>query len=362
MLTVRRTMATLLHHYEGALVGALVGDCLGAPFEFSLGKDHDKAMNRITKFFKKVDEGKKKGKCEYTDDTAMLRSVANSLVEHKMLDARDLSKRFTEEFFREPGRGYGGSVSAIFKQLRDTEFSDPFGPAARHFDGMGSYGNGGAMRIAPAALFGLHFNEIDFNGLVRDITRVTHSHKDAINGAILECAAVQIALRSNLSDKPFTADQMVTELLDRMQRLEDTESSDERPYCAKLVKMQEILQQPSPPDVHAIVNEFGNDVSALHSVPSAVFSFLLNVDRASEGSEEAFNPFERTIIYAISLGGDTDTIASMAGAIAGAYYGINSIPKAWQEACEKLDEAKEQASRLYQAAEENRTKATSANL
>jgi len=62
------------------------------------------------------------------------------------------------------------------------------------------------------------------------------------------------------------------------------------------------------------------------------------------------------------LGGDTDTIASMAGAIAGAYHGINSIPKEWQEACEKMDEAKEQASQLYHLAEENKKMATAANL
>lgn len=56
--------------------------------------------------------------------------------------------------------------------------------------------------------------------LVTDITRVTHSNKRAVNGAILECSAVQIALRSRLSDTPLYVDQMVTELLDRMQRLE----------------------------------------------------------------------------------------------------------------------------------------------
>jgi len=50
-------MANLLDYYEGALVGALVGDCLGAPFEFSLGNDYEKKMNKILKFFRKVDEG-----------------------------------------------------------------------------------------------------------------------------------------------------------------------------------------------------------------------------------------------------------------------------------------------------------------
>lgn len=64
-------MANLLHHYEGALVGALVGDCLGAPFEFSLDDEHEMEMNKILKFFGAVDKGKKKGNCAYTDDTAI---------------------------------------------------------------------------------------------------------------------------------------------------------------------------------------------------------------------------------------------------------------------------------------------------
>lgn len=41
------------------------------------------------------------------------------------------------------------------------------------------------------------------------------------------------------------------------------------------------------------------------------------------------NPLVRTLAYAVSLGGDTDTIATMAGAIAGAYYGDTCIPKSW---------------------------------
>lgn len=51
-------------------------------------------------------------------------------------------------------------------------------------------------------------------------------------------------------------------------------------------------------------------------------------------------------MYAISLGGDSDTVASMAGAIAGACYGLESIPKSWQKCCEGVDEAMELAEKL----------------
>ena len=56
-------------------------------------------------------------------------------------------------------------------------------------------------------------------------------------------------------------------------------------------------------------------------------------------------------MYAISLGGDTDTIASMAAAIAGSYYGVESIPKYWLRHCEGVDQAMEQATLLAKIVE-----------
>ena len=53
------------------------------------------------------------------------------------------------------------------------------------------------------------------------------------------------------------------------------------------------------------------------------------------------------MLYAISLGGDTDTIATMAAAIAGALYGVEQIPEAWQYYCEGVADAEIMAERLY---------------
>ena len=60
--------------------------------------------------------------------------------------------------------------------------------------------------------------------------------------------------------------------------------------------------------------------------------------------------FERTIIFAVTLGGDTDTIATMAGAMAGAYYGIDAIPAHWREQCEGVEEADAAAVKLHRLA------------
>lgn len=56
---------------------------------------------------------------------------------------------------------------------------------------------------------------------------------------------------------------------------------------------------------------------------------------------------ERTIAYSLALGGDTDTIACMAGAIAGAHYGIETIPLSWIRCCEGVEDADQYAERLY---------------
>ena len=99
------------------------------------------------------------------------------------------SFRFVEEYFgdptrREVGLGYGGHVK-VFHKLRAQNFEDPFGPAKEQFDGLGSYGNGGAMRVAPLALF-CHSDYKELINLVRQSAEITHTHKQGYNGTILQ--------------------------------------------------------------------------------------------------------------------------------------------------------------------------------
>ena len=63
------------------------------------------------------------------------------------------TSRFTDEYHKEPDRGYGFNVVTVFEGLRNPKLKDVYEPARVQFEGSGSYGNGGAMRIAPASLF-----------------------------------------------------------------------------------------------------------------------------------------------------------------------------------------------------------------
>lgn len=80
---------------------------------------------------------------------------------------------------------------------------------------------------------------------------------------------------------------------------------------------------------------FGNDVTALGSVPTALLAFLVNRDDPAA-----------TIRYAIRAGGDTDTIAAMAGALAGARHGASALPHAWIQRLEIAERIRAVALRL----------------
>lgn len=367
----------LLSKFKGALVGAVLGDCIGSEFEGLWAKSIgvEKVLKSIGKLESEYDpatDGREADKQDmllrdYTDDTAMARSVAQSLIENKGFDAKHMAKMFTEEYFKDPYRGYGGSIMAVFSKLKDAEFADPYKPAAEQFDGEGSYGNGGAMRIVPAPLFAYRQNDVQhLTELVEQITKITHSHPSAINGAIFQSFAVDLALRGSkevdtgafcdeLQKRIMEREKKVTEKI-KKRKLEEDEAEEDNhskeatpfdlPYASITDDIRKYALQEDLPSTEEITGNLGTDISAYRSVPTAVYSFL----RASKHIDklEDRNSFEKTIIYAITLGGDTDTIATMAGAIAGAWYGIEAIPKSWQAGCESVEDALKFAEQLYE--------------
>jgi poly(ADP-ribose) glycohydrolase ARH3 len=74
--------------------------------------------------------------------------------------------------------------------------------------------------------------------------------------------------------------------------------------------------------IEAIGNQYGLSLKAIESVPAAIGAFVLT------------NSFREAVVLAVNLGGDTDTIGAMAGAVAGAYYGFDQIPQEWIEPLE----------------------------
>jgi len=133
--------STPKHAARGALLGAACGDAMGAPFEGS------RAVSRIL-----VENWMTSARAmRYTDDTALTLVLARHLITSGgMIEEDRLARDFAEEWQSEPDRGYGAGPPRIFRAVLSGE---NWGSVARSaFQGTGSWGNGGAMRVAPVAL------------------------------------------------------------------------------------------------------------------------------------------------------------------------------------------------------------------
>jgi len=117
---------------------------------------------------------------------------------------------------------------------------------------------------------------------------------------------------------------------------------EEKYFTAQIVAMRKLLNKQHLPSNEEVINVLGHSVNALYSVPTAIYCFLRN----SQDDDEKMNSFRRTLEYAINLGGDTDTIASMSCSLAGAFFGDTAIPENLVKHCEGWQEMIELADQL----------------
>lgn len=195
---------------------------------------------------------------EFTDDSILTLAIAQSL-----LRKSPYAKNIREFYFKYPEAGYGGR----FIEWAKSRSTKPYG----------SYGNGSAMRVSPVAWV---YSSMD--SVLREAKKssaVTHSHPEGIKGA--ESVAACIFLARQKKSKS------------------EIQAFIEKNFGYSLKQ-----------SVGQIRQEYGYDSSAEGSVPHAIRCFL-----------EA-DSFEEAVRLAVSLGGDSDTQAAIAGSIAEAAFGI----------------------------------------
>lgn len=311
MLELPMTQQEIRNKFRGSLLGVAVGDAIGASWE----------GRRMATREETASIGKISHPLVYTDDTHMTIGVAESLIERRGFDGAHMAERFTSNYLKEPWRGYGPGPPRVFRLISKGEAWDK--AAARIYPG-GSFGNGAAMRVAPVGLFCWQ-DHSRLKELARLTSLITHSHVLGIEGAFLQAKAVAQAVAENPT-QPLVTGTFISRLL---------ESTDQDIYRSKIASFESLLKHPD--DRLEVVRHLGHGIEAFNSVPTAIFSFLVRPD-----------DFAAAVTYAVSLGGDTDTIAAMAGAISGAYRGVDAIPVEWQEKLENRGYILDLADRLWQ--------------
>jgi ADP-ribosylglycohydrolase len=143
----------MLAKFEGTLLGALIGDCVGKRIESIWGPNLHEMLDDFRTLRTSHEENDdlyvdEENIREYTDDMAMTMSVCDSLVACADFDMIDVADRFQRTFATNPNRGYSSNAIVLFRKLskykRVNELKDRcLQPAMELFHGEGSYGNGG---------------------------------------------------------------------------------------------------------------------------------------------------------------------------------------------------------------------------
>jgi poly(ADP-ribose) glycohydrolase ARH3 len=280
------SVPNLEDRFTGCLLGLAVGDAVGALFE---GQSPDWIAHRFPTPAALL-EGPLLDMIHYTDDTQMAIGVAETLVAQGRIEEEALCRAFVANYV--PSRGYGYGARRVLEAMEDGK--DYQAVAQTHFPG-GSYGNGAAMRVAPVGLF-FHDDLERAWEEARLQSLPTHRHLFGIEGAQVLAVAVALCVRGNLEREAF-----FRELTARCRTQE----------------WRDKLAQAAVAGPEGLAG-LGNRITALESVATAVACFL-----------SAPEDYATVVGRAVLLGGDTDTIAAMAGALAGAYLGAGGIPARW---------------------------------
>ena len=243
------------------LIGAIVGDIAGSRFEW---------LNCKSKRFTLL-VGQHEGAepCCFTDDTVMTLAIADAIMtwrgggNNSYGALSSCAIKSMQAFGRRyPNAGYGGSFMAWLQDKTPRPYN--------------SWGNGAAMRVSACGWAGRTLDEV--KAMSRAVTEVTHNHPEGIRGA--EATAVATFLAR--SDKSMA----------------DIRKVVVSNYYRLYFSLDEIR------------DSYKFDVSCQGSVPQALEAFFESTS------------FEDAIRNAISIGGDSDTIGAICGAVAGAYYGV----------------------------------------
>jgi len=273
-------MQPALNSLEGLSVGDAFGECF-----FSIASDAmawEKYLSTRTL---------PNWHWRWTDDTAMAVSILEVLGQHGVIDQDELATNFAARYAWDDRRGYGGTAHGILMAIGAGKHWSNVSPLV--LSGMGSMGNGGAMRVAP---LGVYFadNSAQVVEQARRSAEVTHTHPEGQAGAIaVALAAAWVANHPGATTKEAWAG-----LFDHV--LGNTPDSLTR---ARIVQAREMGPEMSIATVASAVGN-GSGIIAPDTVPFCIWN-----------AARCLGQFEEAMWTTVEAGGDMDTNCAIVGGI-----------------------------------------------
>ncbi len=282
-----------LRYAKRALDGVALGDCFGQSFFMA----DEIARQRIKK--REISNNP----WYFTDDTVMAIGIYRILEKYGEIDQDALARAFAENYALDWHRGYGGTAHSILRSIGEGQ--DWRDVASGAFDGMGSMGNGAAMRVAPVgAYFADDLDKVLYHA--RASAEVTHAHMEGIVGAM--AAAVASALLLNKKQGSYLGEGAVF-LRDVADKLPDSDTK---------YKILSAASVPKESSIDFVVSVLGNGIrlTAQDTVPLCLWC-----------AAYYYTSLEEALWMAVSALGDRDTICAIVGGMVSLY--ADELPQQW---------------------------------
>jgi len=276
---------------RGIAVGAVVGDALGMPLEFHPARPIYDLQTEMTAG--PLPAG------SFTDDTEMALSLAESLLAHTPLDPDDLVQRFVVWYQSNPP-DVGIHTSRVLGLIAEGVTWQEASRMAQEEEPENA-SNGSLMRAWPVAIARWQQREqlIEESRLQ---SLVTHTHPDCVGACVLlNLILYELVHRPSETPPDAALREAITVATDKAKIAED---------FRLLVELAGVRSRET----------LANTGWVRHTVECALWAVLTT------------RSFEEALVQAVNLGEDADTTGSVAGAIAGALYGLEAIPRRWKDA------------------------------
>ena len=306
--------------FTGTLLGCAIGDSMGMcveelPFDDVILHYGGKITDFCEPHPSSPANFLRKG--ETTSEFEIVKIVAESLVAKGRLDVKDIIERYLDWYEKEELHNYVDPYFLVsleeIKQGKDPK--------------RGGSSIEGALPAIPVGMFHYTNPVLAVEG-AKAIVMITHK-----NEIVLDVASILAVAIGELMQGKFYLEEEYTyfiELLKTFVLLEETKEY--------LDKVNLLIKENA--DYETAINTLGNGSFALEAVSQALFIFL-----------KTPSSVENTIINAVNsygdFGGDTDAIALIAGAFAGAYNGEDAIPEKWKKSLKDYDKILKLGEQLY---------------
>ena len=289
-----------------SLVGHAIGDAMGTPVEFYMRNYLQN--NKVTEMLGNIGQHNEPIG-SWSDDTSMELALIDSIINNNSINYDDIMNNFVlwikDGKYTPSNHAFGvgrGCLKAI------SRYSKGIPALECGINDENHQSNGSLMRILPIAIYS-HANNLSINKL-KEIT-------DNVGGLTHKQDSVQLAC--------FIYVTFIIDLLNGMNKNEAYSNMKCRKYKYRKESI-DMYNRLLKEDIRTLsIEDIKSSGYIVDTIEAAFWCFLIH------------DNYEDTIVEAINLGQDTDTIAAIAGSMAGIVYGIDSIPKRWLNKMQKRE-------------------------